>query len=152
MKTLLTLLFTLVLSTAYTQLPKITTSMSDVIDALGKGVPNEGWFQPNSERPQVVCIFRLTPVGVKHGLDRYFEMRSTYKLDECVDKTLLEKGVINADRELDYERLVSTIQAGSSEINKSCASASSRAVHVTLESIYNQTWYMMLTLQLESNK
>lgn len=93
-------------------------------------IRNEGWFKPDAIT--LDCIFRITPVGVKHAIDRYYELRSLFNTDDCQVDDILSTVAVKEDGTIDYEMLAITLQQESSELNRKCRVEDKKVQYISL--------------------
>lgn len=94
------------------------------------GIRNENWFKVNATT--LDCIFRITPVGVKHAIDRYYELRSLFNTDDCQVDDILSSAAVKSDGTIDYELLAITLKQESSELNRKCRVEDKRVQFISL--------------------
>lgn len=119
MRSLAILLLLLSVSAVKAQLPEVTTTEAQVLEAHNQSVNNENWF---ISKGAYISLFRNTPVAINHAFERFAQLKKKYNAIDCTEKDILSPSpsVKNADGTLNIERLAFSVQMEKSEIDRTC--------------------------------
>lgn len=129
---------------AQIRLPKAETFLGQAITDNDKDITNDKWSKTKCEG--FVCfikIFKSTPIGLKHGLEEYENLKSEYQTRNCIDASTISSLVVNNDNTQDLEMLSITIRSESSEILKYCELSDRSLASIKLHSVNSRNKYFL---------
>jgi hypothetical protein len=135
------------------KLPEVGTTSTKAVSDLANGITNELWFTSKNNDGTITYqkYFKVTPVGIKHALTEFENLKKAYQPNTCKDESIYSSLALNEDKEIDYELLSITIKSESSEIYKICGIQNDVVRGISLKSL-NSDSVNYLFLMLFTNK